>query len=90
VVWVGHFEKFLEMMFGRPHLALELVFGSRYALLAGVTGFFVIAAIAFYYSDTLGSPLLPFLDTLGAFPSSLDGALCCCSSATSGGCFRVA
>jgi hypothetical protein len=74
-VWEGRFEKFLEMIFGRPHLAFEVVFGSLYAFLAGVAYFFIIAAVAGYYSDTSGLPLLPFLTALGTFPSALMVAL---------------
>jgi hypothetical protein len=52
------------MIFGRPSLALEVAFGSRYALVVGVSGFLVAALIASYYGGVMGSlllPLAPFL-----------------------------
>jgi hypothetical protein len=57
VVWVGRFEKFLEMIFGRSCLAFEVAFGCHYALLTGVTGFLIATAIAFHYGDATESPL---------------------------------
>jgi hypothetical protein len=92
VVWAGHFKKFLEMIFGRPHLAFEVMFGRRYTLLAEVANSLVIAVIATiadYYGDVMGSPLLPFLATLSAFPSTLNGGLGWYGSATAGSRFRV-
>jgi hypothetical protein len=57
VVWVGRFEKFLEMIFGRSCLAFEVAVGCHYALLTEVTGFLIATAIAFHYGDATGSPL---------------------------------
>jgi hypothetical protein len=57
VVRVGCFEKCLKIIFGRPCLALEVTFGCRYAILAGVVGFLVAATIAGHYGDATGSLL---------------------------------
>jgi hypothetical protein len=64
--------------------------GHHYPLLTGVAGLPVITAIAGYYSNAMGLPLLPFLAVIGAFPSALNGGLGWCGSATAGGRFRVA
>jgi hypothetical protein len=81
-VWVvrtGSIEKFLEMNFGRAGLALEIAFGSFYVLLARVTSSLTTAAVAGYYGDVMGLPLLPLIATLTAYPRALDGG---CGSAT--------
>jgi hypothetical protein len=88
VVQIGHFKKFLKMIFGRLSLALEVMFSSRYTLLNGVVGFLV--ATAGYYGDVMGSPLLSLLATLSAVPSTLDSGLGGCSSATISSRFSVA
>jgi hypothetical protein len=67
VVQTCHFEKFLQLIFARLSLALEVTFGSYYALLTGVTSFLVIATIAGYYVDAMGSLLLPFFLPLARF-----------------------
>jgi hypothetical protein len=90
VVQAGRFEKLLKMIFWRPSLALDVAFSSRYTLLAGVASSLITAAIAGYYGDAMGSPLLHFLTTLSAFPSALDGGLGGCSSATINGHIRAA
>jgi hypothetical protein len=90
VVRTGHFEKFLEMIIGRPSLALEVTLGSRYALLIGVVGCLVAATIASYYGDVMGSPLLPLLAALSSIPGAFDGGLGGCGSATFSGRFCIA
>jgi hypothetical protein len=90
VVQIRHFEKFLKMIFGHPSLAIEVMFGSRYTLLNRVVGSLVATAIAGYYGDVMGSPLLPLLAALSAIPSTLDSGLGGCSSATISSCFSVA
>jgi hypothetical protein len=75
VVQVGRFKKFLEMIFGWLCLVLEVAFGCRYAFLTRVNDFLITTAIAGYNDDAIGSPLLPFIATLGAFPSALSGGL---------------
>jgi hypothetical protein len=45
-MWVGRFEKLLEMIFGRPPLVFEVTFDRRYTLITGVTGSLVVAAVA--------------------------------------------
>jgi hypothetical protein len=79
---------FVEMIFGCPGLVLVVAFGSHYALLVGVDGSLIVAPG--YYGDKMGSPLLPLLATLSAFPGTLDGGLGGCSSATISGCCCVA
>jgi hypothetical protein len=90
VVRIGYFEKLLEMIFGRPSLALEVVFGGRYTLLIGVTGSLVATTVVGYCGDVMGSLLLPLLAALSAFPGALDGILGGCGSATISGHFRIA
>jgi hypothetical protein len=70
------------MIFGRSGLALEVAFNSHYALLIGVAGSLIAAAIAGYYGHAIGSPLVPLLATLSAFPGALDSGLGGCGSAT--------
>jgi hypothetical protein len=89
-VWAHRSDKFLEMIFWRLCLAFEVTFSRRYRLLAGVTASLVVATIAGYYGDMEGSPLLPFLAALGAFPSALSGGLGWYGSATTGDHFRIA
>jgi hypothetical protein len=74
------------MIFGKLSLVLEVAFGSCYALLIGVTCFLIVDAIAGYYGDAMGSPLLPRLATLSTFPGTLGGY----GSTTISGCFCVA
>jgi hypothetical protein len=69
------FEKFLKVTFGWPSLPLEVAFGSRYALLAGVIGFLIATTITGYNGDAMGSPLLPLLTVLSAFLGTFDGGL---------------
>jgi hypothetical protein len=75
VVQIGHSEKFLEMIFGRLSLALEVTFRSRYALLANVVGFLIIVVIAGYYGDMMGHRFCPFLLPLAPFRVPLAVAL---------------
>jgi hypothetical protein len=74
-VRVGHFEKFLKMIFGQLCLALEVTFSYCDTLLAKVAGFLVAPTVISYYGDAMGSLLLPFLTTLGAFAGTLNGGL---------------
>jgi hypothetical protein len=90
VVRTGRFEKFLEMIFGRPSLALEVTFGSRYTLLTGVTDFLVVNTVVGYYGNMTGSPLLPLLVALSTFSGALGGGLGGYGSATVSSHFRVA
>jgi hypothetical protein len=75
--------------FGWSRLAHEVMFGVHYAILAGVTGFLIAAAIVSYYDDMMGSPRVPFLAALGAFLGTLNGGLGWCGSATISGRVRV-
>jgi hypothetical protein len=83
-------EKFLKMIFGWPCLALEVTFGCHYALLIGVAGFLITAAIAGHYGDATGSSFQPFLATVGTFPGALNGGLGWCSSIIISGHARIA
>jgi hypothetical protein len=69
------FKKFLEVIFGRPCLSLEVVFGSCHKIPAGVTGFLITVAVAGHYDSTMGSALLSLLATLSIFPGTFDGIL---------------
>jgi hypothetical protein len=51
VVQAGHFEKFLEMIFGQLRLVLEVAFSSSYALLTKVIGSLVTTAVADWQRD---------------------------------------
>jgi hypothetical protein len=75
-----HFEKFLEMIFGRLCVVLEVTFSCRYALLTRVTDFLIAATIADHYGYVMGLSLWPFLATLGTFPGALNGGLGWCGS----------
>jgi hypothetical protein len=68
---------------------LEVTFSSRYALI-GVIGFLITTVVAGYYSNVMRTLPLPFLATLGALLSILNGGLGRCSSATTGGLFHAA
>jgi hypothetical protein len=81
---IGHFEKFLEMILGRPSLPLEITLGSRYALLTRVAGFFISAATIGCYDDATGLRLLALLAALNTFSGTLDGGLGGCGPATIG------
>jgi hypothetical protein len=74
------------MIFGWPGLALQVAFGSCYALLIRAAGSLVAAAFGSYYGDVMGLPLLLFCVALSAFPSTLDGGHVWCGSATLNGC----
>jgi hypothetical protein len=65
------FKKFLEVVFGRPCLPLEVAIGSHYELLTGVVG----SLIAGHYGNTTVSTLLPLFAALSAFPGSFHGGL---------------
>jgi hypothetical protein len=69
---IGHFEKFLEMMFGHPSLLHEITHDSRYKLLTGVVSFVITVAVASCYGDTWGSPLLPLIATINTFSRTFD------------------
>jgi hypothetical protein len=90
VILVGHFKKFLEMIFGRPSLPLEVALDNRYELLTGVTGFLIIITTAGCYGDMMGSPLLPLLATHNAFSGTSDGGFSGRGLATIGRRSRVA
>jgi hypothetical protein len=90
VLWTGRFEKFLEMLFGRLSLALEVMFDSRHTVLIGVTGSLVATAVVSYHGEAMGLPHLSLLATLSTFPSALDGGLGGCDSTTISDRFRVA
>jgi hypothetical protein len=90
VLWAGHFEKFLKMIFGWPCLTFEVTFGYRYTLFTKVAGSLTVAAVAGYYNNVMGSLLLPFLATLDAFSITLNGGLGWYGSATTSSRFRVA
>jgi hypothetical protein len=83
-MWTGHFEKFLEVIFGWPSLPLEVAFGSRHELLTGVADFLIVVAVAGHNRNATGLALLPLLATLSAFPSTFDGGLGGCGSTTVG------
>jgi hypothetical protein len=70
-----HLKKFHEVIFGRPCLLLEVVYGSCHVLLTGVTGFHIAVAIACHYCNVMGSALLSLLAALSAFPGTFDGGL---------------
>jgi hypothetical protein len=74
-MWIGCFKKFLEMVFRRLSLPLEVTFSSRYELLAGVVGFLIVIAVAGLYGNVAGSVLLPLLAALSAFPGTFDSGL---------------
>jgi hypothetical protein len=90
VILVGHFKKFLEMIFGRLSLPLEVALDSRYKLLTGVTGFLIVITTAGCYGDTMGSLLLPLLATRSAFSATFDGGFGGRGPATVGRRSRVA
>jgi hypothetical protein len=90
VVRIGHFEKFLEMIFGLLSLALEVMLGSHYALLFGVADFLIVDAVAGYYGDVMALSLLPLLATLSTFPGAHGSGLGGYGSATIIGRFHVA
>jgi hypothetical protein len=78
------------MVLWLPHLVLENTLCGHDILFAGVISFLIIATIVGRDSDELGVLLLPFLATLGAFPSALDGGFGWCYSVAAGDCFHVA
>jgi hypothetical protein len=90
VILAGYFEKFLEMIFGRPSLPLEVTLDSCYELFIGVTGFLIVITTAGCYGDAMGSPLLPLLTTLNAFSGTFDGGFGGRGPATVGRRSRVA
>jgi hypothetical protein len=82
VVLIGHFEKFLEMAFWLPRLALEIMLGGHDKLLVGVARFFVIVIAAGSDCDLPGASLLPLLAALSAFLSAFAAGFgWCCSTA---------
>jgi hypothetical protein len=88
-MWTCRFKKFLEVVFERLSLPLEVVFDSRYESLAGVVAFCPAAAVAGHYGKAACSTLLPLLATLGAFPGAFNGALGGRDPAITGGCSCV-
>jgi hypothetical protein len=89
VMRIGHFKKFLKVVFGRPSLSLEITFGSRYEPLTGADGFLTAVVIADHYGDAMGSSLLSLLATPSVFPGAFDDNHGGCSPATAGGYSRV-
>jgi hypothetical protein len=84
VTWTGRFEKLLEMIFGWSSLLLEVAFGNRYDLLAGVAGFLIVTAAVGRYGGAMGSPRLPLLATLSALSGTFGGGFSGCYPATIG------
>jgi hypothetical protein len=72
---IGRFQKFLEVVFGRPGLSLEVTFGSRYELVTRVVDSLIVVAIAGHHGNTTVSTLLPLLAILSAFLGALHGGL---------------
>jgi hypothetical protein len=72
-MWKSCFKKFLEVIFRRPILSLEMAFDNRYELLAGVTGFLIAITVTSHHGNAMGSTLLSLLATLSAFPGGLGG-----------------
>jgi hypothetical protein len=80
----SRFKKFLEVIFGRLSLSLEMAFDSRYELLAGITGFLIVITIMGHHCNAIGSALLSLLATLSTFPGAFDGGIGGCSTAIVG------
>jgi hypothetical protein len=78
VVRIGHFAKFLEMVFWLPCLVLEIVLGGYDVLLLRVIRFLVVSIVAGRDCDPLGHHFCPFLSPLAPFfvplLMDLDGA----------------
>jgi hypothetical protein len=74
-MWTNHFKKFLKVVFERPSLPLEVMFGNRYEPLTGVVGFRPTTAITAHYGKVMRSALLPLLATLAHFLEPLTAAL---------------
>jgi hypothetical protein len=86
---IGHFKKFLKVIFRRPSLSLEMAFDSHHELLAGVTGFLNAVAITGHYGNATGLAFLSLLATLSAFPVAFDGGLGGCGPTIVGSRSRV-
>jgi hypothetical protein len=82
--------KLLTMVLRLPHLPLEITFGGRDKLLAGVICILVATTVARRYDDVSGPPLLPLHATLCNLPSTLNGVLGWCGSAAMGSRFHIA
>jgi hypothetical protein len=71
----GRIKKFLEVVYGRPSLPLEVTFDNRYEPLAGAIGFLTTIVVAGHYGNAMWSVLLPLLATLSTFLGALYGGL---------------
>jgi hypothetical protein len=60
----GRFKKFVEVVFGRTSLQLEVTFDSHYEPLAGVVSFIATIAVAGHYGNATGWRFCPFLPPL--------------------------
>jgi hypothetical protein len=81
----GCFKKFLEVVFGRLSLSLEVTLGSRYEPLTGGIGFLTAVIVAGHYGNVMGSVLLLLLAARSTFHGAFDGGLDGRSPATAGG-----
>jgi hypothetical protein len=84
-MWTGRFKKFLEVVFGRPSLPLDVTFGSHYEPLVTAVGFLTAVFVASHYSNAMESALFPLLAALRVFPNAFDGGLGGSSLAAAGG-----
>jgi hypothetical protein len=80
----SRYKKFLEVIFGRLSLSLEMAFDSRYELLAGITSFLIVITIMGHHCNATGSALLSLLATLSTFPGAFDGDIGGCGTAIVG------
>jgi hypothetical protein len=74
MVWIGRFEKPLEVISRLPRLMLEIVLDGSDMFLVGAICFLVVIVVAAGSNcDLLGSLLLPLFAALGAFLSAFAG-----------------
>jgi hypothetical protein len=71
MVWTGHFEKFLEMVFWLPHLVLEIMLDDHDILLIEDVRFLVIIIAAGSDYDSLGLRWRPQPDAVGNSPATM-------------------
>jgi hypothetical protein len=79
-MWTSQFKKFLDMIFGRLSLSLEVAFDSCYELVAGVVVFLIAVPITGHHGNVTGPALLSLLPTLSAFVGGWVGAARPCNT----------
>jgi hypothetical protein len=90
MVWIGHFEKFREVLIQLSRLVVGITLGGRDILLIGAVHFPVVLVITVGGNcDRWGCRFCPFFTSFGTFLGAFAGSLGWCPSAAVGVCCLI-